>query len=115
MPEIVTRVPSAIAAPAVGLVIVVLGGPASVDADAGAMPLISVVAWAPMSANRLIVACCITGSGAEAGGLLALQPWLTSSPHAHCTVPAPNTSAPDGALYIVRWCVWVVGEATLLP
>ena len=79
------------------------------------MPLISVVACAPMSANRLIVACCITGSGAAAGGPLELQPWLTSSPHAHCTVPAPNTSAPDGALYIVRWCVCVVEVATLLP
>ncbi|MBA1914560.1 hypothetical protein, partial [Escherichia coli] len=84
--EIVTWVPSAIAAPAFGLVIVELGGTASALGAAAAIPLINVVGWAPMSANRLIVACCITGSGADAGGLLLLHPLLTSSPHAHCTV-----------------------------
>ena len=29
-----------------------------------------------------------------------------SRPHDHCTVPAPNTRAPLGARYKVRW--WVV-------
>ena len=69
-----------------------------------------------MSANRLTVACCITGSGAaEAGGPLWFHPFVVSRPHAHWTVPAPNTSAPLAAGYIVRLCVWVVPSATVLP
>ena len=61
-----------------------------------------------MSANRLTVACCITGSGAARRRPVVAPALVTSSPHAHCTVPAPKTSAPGGAWYIVRWCVCVV-------
>ena len=116
VPEIVNRVPSAIAAPGDGLLIVELGAVVSVERDAGDRPLISDVGCAPMSANRLTVACCITGSGeAAAGGPLLAHALVVSRPHAHCTVPAPNTSAPPPPGYIVRWCVCVVPSCTLLP
>jgi hypothetical protein len=95
--------PSAIAEPAAGLVIVDVGAVVSVDGDAAARPAMSVVAWAPMSAKRLTVACCMTGSGdAVVGGPLLFQAFVSSRPHDHCTVPAPNTSAPLGARYMVR-------------
>ena len=89
--------------------IVESGAVVSVDGEAAASPLISVVACAPMSAKRLTVACCMTGSTeAPAGGPLLFHALVVSRPHAHCTVPAPKTSAPLGARYIVRWWVWVV-------
>ena len=48
-----------------------------------------------MSANRFTVACCMRASGA-----LAPRSCVSSSPHDHCTVPAPNTSAPlAGAMH----------------
>jgi hypothetical protein len=109
VPEIVTVAPSETAAPPDGLVIVELGAVVSVDAETAVSPLIKVVACAPMSAKRFTVACCITGSAvAPAGGPLLAHAFVVSRPHAHCTVPAPKTNAPLGALYIVRWCVWVV-------
>src|SRR5262245_39922007 len=106
VPEIVTLVPSAIAVPCAGLVIVEMGAVVSVDAEVAVNPDISVVADAPMSANRFTVACCMTGSAvAPEGGPLLFHALVVSRPHAHCTVPAPKTSAPLAARYIVRWCV----------
>ena len=69
-----------------------------------------------MSANRFTVACCMLGSGGlPLGSVLPLfQALVLSRPQAHWTVPAPNTSAPLGARYRVRW--WVrVDVVRLLP
>ena len=52
----------------------------------------SVAGCAPMSASKFAVACCMFTSSLAPGVEL-----LASRPHAHCTVPAPNTSAPEGA------------------
>ena len=83
----------------------------SVDFVAATRPDISVLGWTPMSAKRLTCACCIrlsAGSGAQ------LESWSSSRPHVHWTDPALNTSAPLGALYIVR--LWrVVPSVTVLP
>ena len=116
VPEIVTVEPSAIAAPADGLEMVELGAVVSVLCETAVRPLISVVAGTPMSAKRFTVACCMTGSGvAPAGGPLLFQALVSSRPHAHCTVPAPKTIAPLGALYSVRWWVWVVPCLVMVP
>ena len=47
----------------------------------------------PMSANRFTVACCIARS---VGPPALPDPVPLSRPHAHCTVPEPNTRAPLG-------------------
>ena len=68
-------------------------------------PEISDPGWAPMSANRLTVACSMLGSGGlrwVGGAIPGVQ---LARPQDHCTVPAPKTSAPLGARYSVRWCV----------
>ncbi len=108
VPVTVTRAPSATVLPAAGEVTAEDGGVVSVDAAARTSPAIGSYGWAPMSANRFTVACCITGSAAWPLGLLA------SSPQLHCTVPAPKTSAPLAARYSDRWWVRVLG-AMLLP
>ncbi len=88
----------------------------SVDCETAVRPLISVVAGTPMSAKRFTVACCMTGSGvAPLGGPLLFQALVSSRPQAHCTVPAPKTSAPLGALYSVRWWVCVVPCFVMVP
>src|SRR5215471_14964099 len=86
-PLTVTAAPSDSVAPEDGDVIVEVGAVVSVDAVAAVTPDISVVGCTPMSANRFTVACCMAES------VLVVSPPL-SSPHDHCTVPAPNTSAP---------------------
>src|SRR6266566_8853030 len=96
VPVIVTVVPSEMLAPAAGDVIVDVGAVVSVDAVAAVSPEISVEGCAPMSANRLTVTCCMVESDLPDGFAL-------SRPHDHWTVPAPNTSAPLGARYSVRW------------
>ena len=74
-----------------GDVIVEVGAVASVDGVAAVSPAINEAGCTlPMSANRFTVACCMAVSVA-----LVVPP--LSSPHAHCTVPAPNTRAPLGA------------------
>src|SRR3954470_23251227 len=73
------------------------GGVRSVEAGAGASGACSVPGCAPMSASRLTVACWMRGSGGPTGAP-ALLSWWASRPHDHCVVPAPNTSAPLGAL-----------------
>src|SRR5206468_6368167 len=78
--------------PAVGLLITVVGAWVSLDWVAAARLAIRVLGWAPMSANRLMVACWIRESGAD-----WMPSWSLSSPHAHWMVPAPNTSAPLAA------------------
>ena len=78
--------------PEAGEVIVETGGVVSAEAVAVVSPVRMVAGWAPMSANRFTVACCIAVSG-----VVVLTSWLPSSPHDHCTVPAPNTSAPLAA------------------
>ena len=62
-----------------------------------------------MSANRFNVACCMLRSAGLSPG------FQSSSPHAHCTVPAPNTRAPLECLYIVRLCVTVELNFVVLP
>ena len=117
LPVIVVLAPSCRFAPAVGEMIVELGAVVSEDGVAATSPLDNVFGWAPMSASRLTVACCIFGSGALPLGSVLPSPHalVLSSPHAHCTVPAPNTSAPLGARSSVRWCVAVWLLATLVP
>src|SRR5206468_3859163 len=51
-------------APAAGDVIVDVGGAVSVEAAAATRPPCSVAGWTPISAKRLIVACCIRTSAA---------------------------------------------------
>src|SRR5262249_39843673 len=64
VPETVTRAPSARLAPGAGAVIVAVGAVLSVDAVATTRPVMSWYGCAPMSANRLTVACCMVRSAA---------------------------------------------------
>ncbi len=75
-PVIVTAVPSGTLPPGAGEVIVDVGATVSVVAVASWIPEIGVYGCAPMSANRLTVACCMVGSG-------ALPVVAPSRPHAH--------------------------------
>ena len=95
--------PAGTEAPFAGDVIVTVGGVVSVDLSAATRPACSVLGCAPMSASRLTVACCMAGSGLLLVWVLVRSWWL-SSPHAHCTVPAPNTSPPLDDRYRLRWC-----------
>ncbi|TMC02373.1 MAG: hypothetical protein E6J41_30315 [Chloroflexi bacterium] len=104
VPVMVTVVPLVSVAPDAGEVMVEVGAVWSVDAVAATRPACIVVGWTPMSAIRLSVACCMLMSG-SAGPMSGSMSWLVSRPHAHWTVPAPNTSAPLAARYSVRWCV----------
>ena len=99
VPLMVILAPSPTVAPPAGEVIVEVGAVVSVDAVAAVSPEISAYGCTPMSANRFTVACCMLRSGV---------PPALSSPHDHCTVPAPNTSAPLGARYSDRWWVAVL-------
>src|SRR6185503_10117280 len=106
VPLMVIGVPATIDEPLAGAVIVDPGGARSVDALAGTSPscTCSVPGCAPMSANRLTVACCMrTSAGSEPRSCDA------SRPHAHCTVPAPKTSAPLLCRYSDRRWVTVPG------
>jgi hypothetical protein len=97
VPVTATCVPSTGCAPAAGEVMLAVGGVVSADAVAGCNPAIRVAGCTPMSANRFTVACCMLGSvGVPA------KSCVSSSPHDHWIVPAPNTSAPLGCLYSVR-------------
>src|SRR6476659_4616088 len=92
------------------------GAVASLDGAAATRPAPRVPGCAPMSPNRFTVACCTFGSGSLR--LCSVRYWLHALTLAraqdHCTVPAPNTSAPLGARYRVRW--WVPGlTSSLLP
>ena len=102
VPDTVTCVPGAIELLAAGEVIVDLGAVASELGVAAVRPVMSVPGWAPMSANRLTVACCMLVLAAALP-----RSWLASSPHDHWTVPAPKTRAPLAALYIVMLCTAV--------
>ena len=86
-----------------------VGAVLSVDAEAAVRSDCIVPGWAPMSASRFTVACCMLRSGGVLSG------FQSSSPQAHCTVPAPNTRAPLGARYIVRLCVAVPLSVVVLP
>ena len=92
VPVAVTEVPLAIAAPAAGDVIVVVGAVVSADFVAATRPLIRVDGCALMSASRLTVACCIRGSAAAPA-----PSCVWSRPHAHWMLPAENTRAPEAA------------------
>src|ERR1700690_1095216 len=59
VPVIVVWVPACTVPPETGEVMVELGGVVSVDFEAGTKPDCNVVGWTPMSANRLMVACCM--------------------------------------------------------
>ena len=56
----VTAMPAGTVAPFAGDVMPETGGAASADADAGSRPACSVAGWAPMSASRFTVACCMS-------------------------------------------------------
>ena len=92
--------PAVSVAPAEGEVIVDVGVAVSVDVLATVRPATRVVGCTPMSASRLTVAWRI-----EASVGVPARSWVASSPHDHCTLPAPKTSAPLGARYSVRACV----------
>src|SRR3954471_24340304 len=64
--------------PLAGDVIVEVAAVVSVEAVAAVRPLWSVPAWAPMSARRLAVACCIRPSGVDPP-----RSWVPSRPQAH--------------------------------
>src|SRR3954469_913776 len=64
--------------PDAGEVIVEVGAVVSVEAVTAVRPLWSVPAWAPMSARRLAVACCIRPSGVDPP-----RSWVPSRPQAH--------------------------------
>ncbi len=117
VPAIVTWLPSWTASPAVGEVIVEVGGVVSVEGVGVTSPEARDSGCAPISESRLMVNCSMVGSGGKCPGsvLPAFQALVLSSPQAHCTVPAPNTSAPLGARYSVRWWVAVLLELTVLP
>ncbi len=97
VPVTVTGDPAATVAPPAGEVIDVEGACASADAAAALSPGSSEPGCAPMSASRLTVACFIEASGAGVP-----RSWSESSPHDHCTVPAPNTSASGPAPFVSR-------------
>ncbi len=94
-----------IVVPAVGEVMLEVGGVVSVEAVAGVRPDCSVAGCTPMSANRFTVACRAASSAVSLGP----RSWFESSPQDHCTVPAPNTRAPLGARYSVIECVAAPG------
>src|SRR6185503_2873903 len=91
VPVMVIGVPAVNDAPPAGEVIVEVGGARSVDATAATRPDCIVPGCAPMSAKRLTVACFMRTSAASEP-----RSCDESRPHDHCTVPAPNTSAPLG-------------------
>ena len=97
MPEIVAVLPSVSAAPSAGELTVAVGGVVSVEPAVAIRRTSRVAGWAPMSASRLTVACCMFGSGSVPSGPLLFQALVTSRPQDHCTVPAPKTRAPLGA------------------
>ena len=88
-PVTTTLLPGATDEPWVGDVIVAVARVLSVDLEADTSPAPSVDGCTPMSANRLTVACCAATSAGDEPRSCEL-----SSAHAHCTVPAPKTSAP---------------------
>src|SRR3954466_16307144 len=96
VPVMVTRLPFSTCPPLAGEVMVEAGAKMSADAPlatsgrAGSAPICRLPGCAPMSARRFRVACCIAGSAMCAAG--APRSCSVSRPHAHCTVPAPNTS-----------------------
>ena len=101
VPEIVVLAPSWRLAPFAGEAMLAVGFVVSVDFVAVLRPSAgsSANGWTPMSANRLTVACCMFLSGGLLLGLVAdaSHAFVSSRPQDHCTVPAPNTSAPLGA------------------
>ena len=99
VPVTVSGWPTGTVAPAAGVAMVDVGAVVSLLALAADNPDCRVAGCTPMSAKRFTVAWRTASSEVVAGP----PEWLLSSPHAHCTVPAPKTKAPLGARYIVRW------------
>src|SRR2546429_2942333 len=83
VPAIVTADSAAMLAPVDGLVIVETGADTSVLSVAGNIPGCIDPGWVPMSASRLIVACCMATSGVALPESADVS-WCVSSPHAHC-------------------------------
>ena len=77
-----------------------VGALVSVDFVCGCSPASRVAGCAPISASRLTVNCSMFGSGGLFVGSVVptSHAFWSASPHDHWTVPAPNTSAPLGAL-----------------
>ena len=98
MPWTVTEELSVRLAPGAGDVMCDVGAVVSNEGDALTRPEMRANGWAPMSAKRLTVACCMVRS-------VPAPVHVLSRPQAHWTVPAPKTSAPDAARYMVR--LWV--------
>src|SRR5262249_60137021 len=89
-----------------GASIVTAGAVVSVLAVVCTRPDCRVPAGTPMSANRFTVACRIRLSTVD---VLVAKAWSSSSPHGHCTVPAPNTRAP------LVWSRYRVSEWASVP
>jgi hypothetical protein len=92
VPVTVTLEPLPTLLPSVGDVKVVSGAVVSEEAVVAVRPAMSVVGWAPMSASRLTVACCMRESAGD-----CVPSCCASRPHAHWMVPAPKTRAPLAA------------------
>ena len=105
-------VPPVTVAPAAGEVIVEVGAVVSVDCVAATRPA------SQRRGLRAHVGEEVDRRLLHASGRPGRPPsWLASRPQDHWTVPAPNTSAPLGARYSVRWWVAVpgaVGRAVVL-
>ncbi|MCY1225275.1 hypothetical protein D9M72_374650 [compost metagenome] len=109
VPDTVTLLPWAMTDPSAGEEMEAVGAAASLLAVAAVSAGSRVPGWAPMSASRLIWACCIRGSAAA-----PFPSCSWSRPQVHWTVPAEKTSAPLAALYsVVLWVV--VPGFTVLP
>ena len=96
-------------AAAAGEAIVEVGGVVSVDGRRGRQAR-TAASWAALPCPRTgspSPAACSGQAWSRLGGPVLPHALVSSSPHAHCTVPAPNTSAPLGARYSVRWWVAV--------
>src|SRR4051812_30722590 len=91
-PVTVTADPAVKLLPEAGEVIIEVGAVWSVAAVAATIPVWREPGCAPISANRLTVACCM-GTLGVVDWLL----WVPSRPQDHWIVPAPNTSAPLAA------------------
>ena len=101
LPVMFAATPAGSEAPAAGVRMVDTGGVVSVEAVAGVSPAWSETGCAPMSANRLTVACCMRTS--VVAPRLA-RSWFASRPHDHWYEPEAKTSAPLACLYSEsRW------------
>ncbi len=107
VPWMVTGFSAGTVTPEAGLVTVTAGPVVSVEAVAATRLLCRVSGWTPMSARMFTVACCMRASSVTTVSS-GLYVGMLVRPHDHCTVPAPNTSAPESwSRNSTRLCVAV--------